>query len=314
MTFSPDLQPEIGKLVVCAGTAVIDNVYRVDRFPVTGIKTRAADFQQIIGGCAANAAVAVHRLGGRARLASAIGGPPGRDLTGDSILARLANEQVDTSMVMRVDGANSSLSSILIDRDGERLIVNYRHPSLSAARPARIDRILAGADVLLVDNRYPDFVLPIAQAARERNLTVVLDGEQTNTPNSDLLMAATHIVFSAEGLRAAARIDDLSAALRSIADRTGAFVAYTDGARDMAWLAGDEVRSLPSFRVKAVDTLAAGDVFHGAFALALAEGLPIADAMRFAAATAALKCTRFGGGTGAPDRAEVEKFLAAHAI
>lgn len=312
MTYSPELQPQIGKLVVCAGTAVIDNVYRVDRFPVTGIKTRAQDFQQILGGCAANAAVAVRRLGGRARLASAIGGPHGKDLTGDSILARLAHEEIDTSTVMRVDGANSSLSSILIDRDAERLIVNYRHPSLSAARPSRIDRILAGADVLLVDNRYPDFVLPIAQAARERNLIVVLDGEQTATPNTELLAAATHIVFSAEGLRAAARMDDLKAALHHIADRTGAFVAFTDGARDMAWLADDELRTLPSFRVKAVDTLAAGDVFHGAFAVALAEEQDTAAAMRFAAATAALKCTKFGGGTGAPKRDEVEEFITAY--
>jgi sugar/nucleoside kinase (ribokinase family) len=126
-------------------------------------------------------------------------------------------------------------------------------------------------------------------------------------------MAATHIIFSAEGLRATARMDDLKAALHSVADRTGAFVAFTDGARDMVWLDNDEARSLPSFRVKAIDTLAAGDVFHGAFALALAEGQDIPAAMRFAAATAALKCTRFGGGTGAPERAELEKFLAAHA-
>jgi sugar/nucleoside kinase (ribokinase family) len=311
-TFSPDLQPQLGKLVVCAGTAVIDNVYRVDRFPVTGIKTRAADFQQILGGCAANAAVAVRRLGGRARLASAIGGPAGRDLTGDSILARLASEEVDTSMVIRVDGANSSLSSILIDRDGERLIVNYRHPSLRHARPSRIDRILAAADVLLIDNRYPDFVLPIAQAARERNLVVVLDGEQTASPNEDLLLAATHIVFSAEGLRAITCLDNLEAALRRVAQRTGAFVAVTDGARDMMWFDGGNLRARPTFRVKAVDTLAAGDVFHGAFALAVAEGQDTEAAMRFAAATSAIKCTRFGGGTGAPTRDEVEKFLAAY--
>lgn len=313
MTYSPDLQPEIGKLVVCAGTAVIDNVYKVDRFPVTGIKTRAADFQQILGGCAANAAVAVRRLGGRARIASAIGGPQGDDLTGDTILARLAAEGVDTSTVQRIAGVKSSLSSILIDRDAERLIVNYRHPSLSSAQPSRIERILAGADVLLVDNRYPDFVLPIARAARERNMIVVLDGEQTAAQGLDLPMAATHIVFSAEGLRAAARMDDLKAALSAIAERTGAFVAYTDGARDMVWLAGDELRSLPTFRVQAIDTLAAGDVFHGAFALALAEGQALPDAMRFAAATSAIKVTRFGGGTGAPTRDEVRNFLTANA-
>jgi sulfofructose kinase len=312
-TFSPDLQPQLGKLVVCAGTAVIDNVYRVDRFPVTGIKTRAADFRQILGGCAANASVAVHRLGGRARLASAIGGPPGRDLTGDSILARLSTEQVDVSAVMRVDGATSSLSSILIDRDGERLIVNFRHPKLDKARPTRIDRILSGADVLMVDNRYPEFVLPIAQAARERDMIVVLDGEQTAAPNEDLLLAATHIVFSAEGLRAVTRQDNLETALRSVARRTGAFVAFTDGARDMMWLETGKLRALPTFRVKAIDTLAAGDIFHGAFALALAEGQETTNAMRFAAAVSAIKCTRFGGGTGCPERAEVDEFLAAHA-
>jgi sulfofructose kinase len=311
MTFSPDLQPQLGKLVVCAGTAVIDNVYRVDRFPVTGIKTRAADFLQILGGCAANASVAVRRLGGRARLASAIGGPVGHDLTGDSIVARLSSEQVDVSTVMRVEDATSSLSSILIDRDGERLIVNYRHPKLDKARPSRVDRILAGADVLMVDNRYPEFVLPIARAARERDMIVVLDGEQTANPNEDLLLAATHIVFSAEGLRAAARQENLEASLRSVARRTGAFVAFTDGARDMVWLEAGRLRALPTFRVKAIDTLAAGDVFHGAFALALAEGQGSTDAMRFAAAVSAIKCTRFGGGTGTPRRAEVNEFLAA---
>ena len=313
MTFSPDLQPQLGKLVVCAGTAVIDNVYRVEHFPVTGIKTRATDFLQILGGCAANASVAVHRLGGRARLASAIGGPQGRDLTGDSIMARLANEEIDVSSVMRVDGATSSLSSILIDRDGERLIVNYRHPKLRQARPARIGRILSGADVLMIDNRYPDFVLPIAQAARARDMIVVLDGEQTAAPNEELLLAATHIVFSAEGLRAVTRQDNLEMALRNVAQRTGAFVAFTDGARDMMWLEAGNLRARPTFRVNAVDTLAAGDVFHGAFALALAEGQETTDAMRFAAAVSAIKCTRFGGGTGRPGRVEVDEFLAAHA-
>jgi sugar/nucleoside kinase (ribokinase family) len=128
-----------------------------------------------------------------------------------------------------------------------------------------------------------------------------------------LLLAATHIVFSAEGLRAITRLDNLEAALRSVAQRTGAFVAVTDGARDMLWLQDGDLRVLPAFRVKAVDTLAAGDVFHGAFALALAEGQEAAAAMRFAAATSAIKCTRFGGGTGAPSREEVEKFLAAYA-
>jgi sulfofructose kinase len=67
---------------------------------------------------------------------------------------------------------------------------------------------------------------------------------------------------------------------------------------------------MSAFPIRPIDTLAAGDVFHGAFALALAEGCAEADALRFAAAAAAIKCTRFGGITGAPGRAEVEALLA----
>ena len=70
---------------------------------------------------------------------------------------------------------------------------------------------------------------------------------------------------------------------------------------------------MSAFPIQPIDTLAAGDVFHGAFALALAEGRGETEAMRFAAAAAAIKCTRFGGITGAPGRAEAEAFLAAHA-
>ena len=77
----------------------------------------------------------------------------------------------------------------------------------------------------------------------------------------------------------------------------------------MHWLDGDVLRHLPAFPIKAVDTLGAGDVFHGAFTLALAEGMPEAAALRFASAAAAIKCTRFGGGAVSPTRAELAAFL-----
>ncbi len=81
----------------------------------------------------------------------------------------------------------------------------------------------------------------------------------------------------------------------------------------MLWRDGTALRRSPAFPVKAVDTLGAGDVFHGAFALALAEGRDAPAAMRFGSAAAALKCSRLGGSTGAPTRAEVEAFMAARA-
>jgi sulfofructose kinase len=296
-------------LVVCAGIAVIDHAFRLEEFPHAAAKARAEDFAAVVGGCAANAAVSIARLGGRARLSA----PLGADAIGDGIVARLEREGVDCGGVIRVAGATSPISAILVDRAGERIIVNHRDARLDAARVADPGGLVADADVVLIDNRFPDFVLPVAQAGRRSGVPVLLDGDKPTRATDALLRTCSHIVFSAEGLRATAGSDDLDAALGSVARHTDAFLAVTDGPRDMRWREGGAVRRLPAFKVDAVDTLGAGDVFHGAFALALAEGRHIEAAMRFSAAAAALKCTRFGGGAGAPERAEVERFLVGRA-
>ena len=95
-----------------------------------------------------------------------------------------------------------------------------------------------------------------------------------------------------------------------MAPRTEAFLAVSDGPGPVRYIAEGAVRTMPVFKIEAIDTLAAGDVFHAGIALALAEGRDAVAAMRFGAAAAALKCTRFGGSMGAPKRAEVEAFLA----
>jgi sulfofructose kinase len=97
--------------------------------------------------------------------------------------------------------------------------------------------------------------------------------------------------------------------LRRLASPGGPWLAVTLGARGALAVEGGTVVQLAAFAVAAVDTLAAGDTWHGALALALAEGRGEAEAMRFAAAAAAIKCTRFGGRAGIPVRAEVEAFL-----
>jgi sulfofructose kinase len=117
-------------------------------------------------------------------------------------------------------------------------------------------------------------------------------------------------VFSAEGLRATAGRHDLVEGLRALAGATPAWLCVTDGPNGAWWLEGATIRHCPAFPVVAVDTLGAGDVFHGAFVLRLAEGADVESAVRFSAAAAAIKCTRFGGRAGAPSRPEVEAFLA----
>jgi sulfofructose kinase len=117
-------------------------------------------------------------------------------------------------------------------------------------------------------------------------------------------------VFSSEALQSTAGVANDADALLKIAKLTPSFLAGTQGAQGTLWL--DEHQSLqqtPAFPVHTVDTLGAGDVFHGAFTLAITENQDLITALRFASAAAALKCTRFGGAFAAPQRAEVEAFL-----
>jgi sugar/nucleoside kinase (ribokinase family) len=299
--------------VVCTGIAVLDAVFRVQQFPVGEVKSQASAFMFIPGGCAANAAIAIARLGGRAHFAGPLGGPAGREPMGDRIVAALAEEGVDLSGSVRVDGVASSISGICVDAAGERAIVNYRDDRLAEARARDPAAIVANADAVLADNRFPEFSLPICRAARDRGIPVVLDADKPTRATDAMFGAASHVVFSAEGLRATGGTDDLGAGLERIAATCPAFLGVTDGPNGMLWLTpGTRARRhMPAFPITQIDALAAGDVFHGAFALALAEGLDEEGATRFGAAAAAIKCSRFGGIMGAPKRAEVEALLGA---
>jgi sulfofructose kinase len=296
-------------VVLCAGIAVEDFLFKVESFPAPGTKMRASDLVATTGGCAANAAVAVARLGGRARFA----GPVGTDDASRRFLDALAKTGVDPSGVLCVDGGSISVSGIFIDRAGEKMVATMHGMGLDGATPPDADALVADIDVLLVDNRFPDFVLPICRAAAARGIPVVLDVDKATRPGDPLFATASHLIFSSEALAATAGTSghnsDLGTALLTIAGGIRAFAAVTNGPGDVLWLEGGALRRLPVFVVEAVDTLGAGDSFHGGFALALAEGRDEVSAMRFGAAAAALKCTRFGGISGTPGRAEVDALL-----
>jgi len=297
-------------LVLCAGIIVLDKVFRVEQVPQPDRKVEAKDFFIVSGGCAANAAIAVARLGGRATLAGPLGGPAGEDGNGDLVLAALAREHVDCSACQRIDGLATGLSAIFIDSRGDRTIVTYRDQRIAAVMPGDADSVVAAADLVLADNRYPQYVRPICEAARHRKLRIVLDADKATVEDDVLFRIASHVVFSAECLRATAGRADLAEGLAVIAQQTDAFLAVSDGPNDILFLDAGALRRLPVFAIRAVDTLGAGDALHAGFALALAEGHSEAEALRFGAAVAGIKCTRIGGSAGAPQRAEVEAFLA----
>lgn len=291
--------------IVTVGLAVVDFVFYVDEMPRRAEKYRANEAQIIGGGGAANAAAAVSLLGGDAVLAARLGD----DQVGDMIVAGLEADGVDCALTHRFEGCRSSFSSVLIDHEGERQIVNFRDQTLPEDADWLIAALPGHFDAALADTRWPEGAAALMRAARERGVPGVLDAEAPIMDAEAALRLASHLAFSAQGLRDWAKHDDLDAALDAVARETGSFVCVTDGDRGVSWKQGQASGFEPAYRIEAVDTLGAGDVWHGAFAVALGEGMEPEPAIRFANAVAAIKCTRSNGRAGYPARHEVEQFM-----
>ncbi|RDV04472.1 sugar kinase [Undibacter mobilis] len=280
---------------------------RVEKFPAPGGKVSATDFVVTSGGQAGNAAVAMARLGAHVTYIGAVGDET--DDVANSILKTFAKENIDVSHAIRVQGARSAASLIMLDAEGEKMISTLRPKGLNAAVPADPDGVVANADAAMLDNRYSNISLPICLAAKKRGIPRVLDFDKPTPPDDPLFQASSHVICSADAIREATGVKDLPGALKKLGESFTGFLAVTNGPEGVYWLDSGDVRHMDAFKVKAVDTLGAGDTFHGGFAVRFVETGDAVASMRFAAAAAAIKCTRFGGLTGAATRDEVDAFL-----
>lgn len=286
--------------VLIVGMAVMDFVFYVDAFPTGGLKHRARDAEVVGGGCAANAAVAIARLGGTAMLSTRLGD----DRIGNVIRDDLEGEQVDMSL-SDVSGTKSSYSSILIDSTGERQIMNYRGKDL-VATPEHLTNA-PDVDAVLADTRWSEGARKAMELAQARGVPGILDVEAPAEP--DAFGPASHLAFSQQGLAHFYPDMPPPVAIARVAEDFGGWVCVTMGEDGVAWHGDKGAGHVPAHDVEVVDTLGAGDVWHGAFALQLAEGAGEVEAIRFANAVAALKCTQKGGRAGSPSRDKVEAFM-----
>ncbi|TJV72005.1 MAG: sugar kinase [Mesorhizobium sp.] len=298
--------------LLSVGAFTLDTILRVETLPAHQGKFIASDGVQIASGMATSAACAAHRLGVEVSLWASAGDDP----VGDQLIADIEAEGVDCSLIRRVPGARSALAAILVDAHGERVIVPFYDKKAQADPEALPLADLSGFDAVLVDVRWPGAAALALSAARSIGRPAILDADTAPVEVLEqLLPLASHIVASEPAARiVCGHALDPESACADLASRTDAFVAVTGGAAGTWWhdRASRRVRHVEAPRVKAVDTLAAGDVFHGAFAVGLAEAMPMEEALRFASAAAALKCLRFGGRLGAPDRAETLAMMATH--
>ncbi|TQF30162.1 PfkB family carbohydrate kinase [Bradyrhizobium sp. UNPA324] len=283
--------------ILCIGIPVRDLTFRVEAVPARGSKANATHLAEICGGNALNAAIAIARLGGRVAFAGPMG--DAREMSSGFILAQMAQEGIDTTHIVRMPDVTTPVSAIMIDATGERTLTIYRDPGLWTIKLPDADDLLTDCRAVLVESRCASFCVDLCAEARRRGIPVIVG-----------VTAASHLLFASEQVQETAGIADDGEALRRLAVLTPAFLAATRGPNGTIWLnETGELEETAAFPVEAVDTLGAGDVFHGAFALRLAEVEGVREALRFAAATAALKCTRHGGGQAAPQRLEVEELL-----
>jgi len=300
--------PKIPPRILCIGMPVRDLTFRTPGVPARGSKENATHFEEICGGNALNAAIGIVRLGGRA----AICGPMGDSYETSSrfIFETMAHEGIETSQLIHMPGLVTPISAIMIDPSGERTIVTFRDPALWKVQMPPTDELLQDCAAILTESRCAEFCTDLCAEAVKRGIPVVVDVDRAMSLREGLLTASSHLVFSSEPLQETADVTDDGQALRKIAKLTSSFLAGTRGPRGTIWLNEQgELEETPAFPVHTVDTLGAGDVFHGAFALAITEGQNLRQALRFASAAAALKCTRFGGAFAAPQRTEVEELL-----
>ncbi len=316
---SADVALPPGPLVSCTGIVTADTVFGVERLPqedgtisattisattISATTISATWCQETGGGVAANAAVAIARLGGRSRFVGCVG----TDTRGLAARRGLLDEGVAVDGMHQIEHRSTPTSAVMVDELGRRMIVDHAtNDFFDLADPSWAEDI-GGADAVLVDLRWVSGAAASVAAAARAGVPSVVDVDRPTALATGLLTDATHLLFSAAALRTMSGIPRPGDALEHMARRTSAWVGVTLGEHGVLWLQGHSLCHRPAHPVVAVDTSGAGDTFHGAFALGLAEGRSEPAALDFAGRAAALTCTRRGGRSGMPRRSEVERF------
>ncbi|MCY4535750.1 MAG: PfkB family carbohydrate kinase [Bryobacterales bacterium] len=278
--------------VLCVGMGFLDTRLCVDRFPPKQRRENASKRWDALGGPASVGGVAAVRLGGTASFWSR----RGDDLAGERLEQLLSATGVDTSGYHKFPGTTPTCE-VFIEPSGERYLFPYLGDGIPGDASWIPDSAIERADAVLIDGRWPEGAMRVVTGARSRGIPCVHDVDQDRPEIWEIARLATHVIADED---LALKCGGVEAVLRRI-EGFGAWGAVTLGERGVAYKGG----RVPPFRVPVTDSTGAGDVFHGAFALAMAQGRSEHDALRFGCAAGALLC-KFGR---VPYLPEVEDLL-----
>ena len=289
--------------LLMVGLSCTDHLWQVESFPPTNSRTHTTAYRTQGGGTAATAAVAAAQLGAQVELWSV----HGDDETGQRAIAELEAYGVDTSKGRIPKHSQGVVSGILVTPDGERYIFPYFGEGLDdSGEGLELNRV-ASFDCVLTDGRYPVMNEAVLWEAKRSGVPVV--GDFGHKRNWHLTQYVDYLIVSEECAREVLGESATGASLPELRQFEGQLVGVTLGEDGFLFEHNGELRHISSLAVDVVDTTGAGDVFHGAYAYAIAMGWDVERCGMFASVTAALSCTALGGRSGIPSADEVEKLL-----
>lgn len=300
------------------GSVNMDFIVPTDRFPSAGETISGGDLQSCPGGKGANQACAAARLGGETILVAQVGD----DLIAPRLVESLHQANVKTDRV-GVAKRSTGCALICVRSDGENAIVISPGANATLTPSLALDRLdhLQAHDIVLLQLEIPlETVEAVAIRSRQRGATVILDpaparalprslldGIDILTPNQS--ESAALLDLDRNGLF---RQEDYTSIAARLLEKGPSSVILKLGPLGCFWASGKVQLQVPGFKVTALDTTAAGDVFNGALSVALSEGREISEAALFATAASAISVTRRGAQPSIPNRSETEEFLRSH--
>lgn len=303
--------------IVVVGSSNTDMIIQAARIPRPGETIIGGEFTMAAGGKGANQAVAAARAGGAVTFVARVG----EDVFGEQAVKGFVADGINVDHVTRDKQAPSGVALIFVAADGENSIgvASGANGRVSADDVRAAAGAITGADVLVMQLETPlEAVQAAAELAAAQGVRVILNPAPAQ-PLDEKLLAYVSVLTPNETeaeLLTGIKVDSETSAARAaeaLRKKGVDMVIVTLGAKGVFVLCDEFSGAVSGFPVKAVDTTAAGDVFNGALAVAMAEKRPLVDAIRFANAAAALSVTKLGAQPSAPTRAEIEAFLKANA-
>jgi sugar/nucleoside kinase (ribokinase family) len=296
--------------VLGLGCTAVDELFYVGAYPPADTKVQIRRREKQCGGLTATALVAAARLGARCAFAGVLGDDPDSQFVIDAF--RRAGVSVDH--VVHKPEARPIRSTIIVDESQKTRTIFYDLTGSAGADPQLpAEDVIRSSRVLYVDHYGIEGMTRAAHIARAAAIPIVADFERSEWPGfSDLLALVDHLIVNRDFAAKLTGTADAATAITRLWTGARQAVVVTCGAEGCWYLDRADQRGPrngPAFPVQAVDTTGCGDVFHGAYAAALARGLGLPERIRFATAAAALKATRPGAQAGIPSLAEVEEYL-----